>query len=189
MDAISAMNTAHGSERVTPQTGKKFINRPSGSPVGLGILSGYHFTLELGFAMTVHKAQGRTIRRLILSLSCHPRGTLRLTWEALYVAMSRYAEGTTSLRILLKQGKDRKDLDYISDLKKDKTERRRILLLRIQVRGRRLAAKVGQSDLALTAIDEAAEAERKKEDTSGRTTAEYKQFSNAPSVLLLSAIS
>ena len=69
--------------------------------------------------MTVHKAQGRTIRRLILSLSCHPCSTLQLTWEAFYVAMSRVRR-RDDIRILLKQGKDRKDLAYVSDLKKDK---------------------------------------------------------------------
>ena len=78
-----------------------------------------HFPLELGFAMTLHKAQGRTIRRLILSLSGHPCGTLRLTWEAIYVALSRVRR-REDIRILLRDGHDRSDLQYISDLRKDK---------------------------------------------------------------------
>lgn len=77
-----------------------------------------HFPLELAFSMTVHKAQGRTIRRLILSLSAHPMFTLRLTWESLYVAMSRVRR-RDDIRILLKDGETRENLAYVSDLEKD----------------------------------------------------------------------
>ena len=78
-----------------------------------------HFPLELGFAMTLHKAQGRTIRRLILSLSEHPCAVLRLSWEALYVALSRVRR-KDDIRILLGKGQDRGALGYVSQLKKDR---------------------------------------------------------------------
>ena len=77
------------------------------------------FPLELGFAMTVHKAQGRTIRRLILSLSEHPCSVLRLSWEALYVALSRVRR-KDDIRILLKKDEGRGALAYVSNLKKDR---------------------------------------------------------------------
>ena len=109
--------------------------------------------------MTVHKAQGRTIRRLILSLSCHPCGTLRLTWEALYVALSRVRR-RDDIRILLMRGKDRKDLDYVSDLKKDKNVRYYFGGFRNEDDG---TPPRWDRDLALTAMD-VAEAKRKKED-------------------------
>lgn len=118
-----------------------------------------HFPLELGFAMTVHKAQGRTIRRLILSLSCHPCGTLRLTWEALYVALSRVRR-RDDIRILLMRGKDRKDLDYVSDLKKDKNVGYYFGGFRNEDDG---TPPRWDRDLALTTMD-VAEAKRKKED-------------------------
>jgi len=118
-----------------------------------------HFPLELGFAMTVHKAQGRTIRRLILSLSCHPCGTLRLSWEALYVALSRVRR-RDDIRILLKQGMDRKDLDYVSALKKDKYVGYYFSGFRYEDDG---SPPRWDRDLALTAMDEA-EARRKRAD-------------------------
>jgi len=77
-----------------------------------------HFPIEPAFAVTLHKAQGRTIGKVILSLSEHPNHLLRLKWEALYVGLSRVRH-RDDIRILVRS-MDRSTLDYISDLKKDK---------------------------------------------------------------------
>ena len=61
------------------------------------------FCIEPGFCITVYKAQGRTIRRLILSISDHPHHKLRHKWEGLYVGLSR-VEYNKHMRILLKRG-------------------------------------------------------------------------------------
>ena len=62
-----------------------------------------HFCIEPGFCITLHKAQGRTIRRLILSISDHPYQKLRHKWEGLYVGLSR-VEYNEHIRLLLKRG-------------------------------------------------------------------------------------
>ena len=76
-----------------------------------------HFQIELGFCITIPKAQGRTIHRLVASLSKHPSPFLRFRWEQMYVLLSRIT-GRNGLRLLLQMG-DRNTLDYISDLEKD----------------------------------------------------------------------
>jgi len=76
-----------------------------------------YFPIELGFSFTVPKAQGRTIRREIASLSEHPDSLLRCTWEQLYVILSRIRHHEHS-RLLLKMN-DRSTLRYIAELKKD----------------------------------------------------------------------
>ncbi|KAL7549323.1 hypothetical protein ACHAWF_017111 [Thalassiosira exigua] len=48
-----------------------------------------HFPIELGFSVTVEKAQGRTIRKVIASISEHPVPILKFRWEQLYVILSR----------------------------------------------------------------------------------------------------
>jgi len=62
-----------------------------------------HFCIEPGFCITLHKAQGRTIRRLVLSISDHPHPKLRQKWEGLYVGVSR-VEYNEHFRLLLKRG-------------------------------------------------------------------------------------
>ena len=47
------------------------------------------FPFDLAFSMTVHKAQGRTISRVIIDLTCHPVHTARMQFAAVFVAMSR----------------------------------------------------------------------------------------------------
>ena len=47
------------------------------------------FPYDLAFAMTVHKAQGRTIHRVIIDLMSHPFKICRLEYAAVFVAMSR----------------------------------------------------------------------------------------------------
>jgi hypothetical protein len=62
-----------------------------------------YFCIEPGFCITLHKAQGRTIQRLILSISDHPHHRLRHKWEGLYVGLSR-VEYNEHMRLLLKRG-------------------------------------------------------------------------------------
>jgi hypothetical protein len=50
------------------------------------------FPFELAFAMTVHKAQGRTIHRLVVDLNDHPTHAARMEFAAVFVAMSRVRE-------------------------------------------------------------------------------------------------
>ena len=63
--------------------------------------------------------QGRTIRKVILSISEHPHHFLRMTWEHLYVALSR-VRLKDDVRLLLRNG-DRSTMNYIRELEKNKT--------------------------------------------------------------------
>jgi len=47
------------------------------------------FPFDLAFAMTIHKAQGRTLEKVILALSKQNKGSLNFSFEAIYVALSR----------------------------------------------------------------------------------------------------
>lgn len=76
-----------------------------------------HFPIDIGFAITVPKIQGRTIRREILSLSKHPIPALRCKYEQLYTSMSRITNHN-DCRLLLNHN-DRSTLGYIANLKKD----------------------------------------------------------------------
>ena len=76
-----------------------------------------YFPIEPGFSVTIHKAQGRTIRRVILSISEHPVNFNKMTWEGLYVALSR-VKLRDHIRLLLRNG-DRTTMDYIGNLKKN----------------------------------------------------------------------
>ena len=44
---------------------------------------------ELAFAATIHKAQGRTIGKVVINLHCHPDETQRLKFAQIFVALSR----------------------------------------------------------------------------------------------------
>jgi len=50
------------------------------------------FPFDLAFAMTVHKAQGRTIEHVVLDLTCQPTAIARMEFAAVFVAMSRVAK-------------------------------------------------------------------------------------------------
>lgn len=76
-----------------------------------------HFPIELGFCITVPKAQGRTIHNVTASLSEHPIAFLRFQYEQLYVLLSRIS-GSNEMRLLLRNG-CRDTLNYISKLEKD----------------------------------------------------------------------
>ena len=62
--------------------------------------------------------QGRTIRRLIIFISQHPVGLLRMTWEGLYVALSR-VKYRDHIRLAIKRN-NRGTVEYISNLSKNK---------------------------------------------------------------------
>jgi hypothetical protein len=57
------------------------------------------FPLDLAFAMTIHKAQGRTIPKVILALESRPSYNLQMEFPAIFVAMSRVKKGD-DMRIL-----------------------------------------------------------------------------------------
>ena len=54
---------------------------------------------------------------MILSISEHPHHFIRMTWEGLYVALSR-VKFRDDIRLLLKSG-DRSTMNYIKGLKKN----------------------------------------------------------------------
>ena len=58
------------------------------------------FPLEPGFVITVHKAQGRTLRRIIIALSEWYARKCNFTYVHLYVAMSRVKRGC-DIRLLI----------------------------------------------------------------------------------------
>ena len=47
------------------------------------------FPFDLAFAMTVHKAQGRTIPRVVVDIKQHPIRTCSMVYAAIFVALSR----------------------------------------------------------------------------------------------------
>jgi hypothetical protein len=47
------------------------------------------FPYELAFSMTIHKAQGRTIPKVVLALSHHENNNFQMKYAHIYVAMSR----------------------------------------------------------------------------------------------------
>ena len=62
--------------------------------------------------------KGRTIRRVIASISEHPVPLLKFKWEQLYVLLSR-VKHSKHLQLLLTM-RDRSTLQYIMKLEKDK---------------------------------------------------------------------
>ena len=68
--------------------------------------------VEMGFAITFHKAQGRTILRLILALSKRPNGLKQISHSGLLVVLSRVQE-RAHIRLLCKKGED---LSYLTNL-------------------------------------------------------------------------
>ena len=80
------------------------------------------FPFELAFSMTIHKAQGRTIDRVILALSKIEKSKYKLDFAAVFVAMSRVKEAK-HLRILPLDEKKSYDQDYgyLTELKASET--------------------------------------------------------------------
>ena len=63
--------------------------------------------------------QGRTIKKVILSVSEHPNQLVKMTWEGLYVALSR-VRFSDDIRLLVRRG-DRTTMNYITQLKKNQS--------------------------------------------------------------------
>ena len=57
------------------------------------------FPYDLAFAMTVHKAQGRTISRVVVDIREHPTKLSSMHYAAVFVALSRVKE-CSHLRLL-----------------------------------------------------------------------------------------
>ena len=76
-----------------------------------------HFPIEPAFSITVDKAQGKTIHRIVLSISEHSHHLNKIKWEDLYVALSRVRHGE-HMRLLIKGG-DWGTLGYLDDLKRN----------------------------------------------------------------------
>ena len=78
------------------------------------------FPYELAFAMTVHKAQGRTIPRVVLALSKRFDSRNQMKYSSIYVAMSR-VEKREHLKFLihssLTSSNRRCEIDYIRHLR------------------------------------------------------------------------
>jgi Helicase len=72
------------------------------------------FPFELGFAMTNHKCQGRTMTHVILALTSRP--TKQMEFAAIYVAMSR-VKCRENIRLLIHNNADiNESFKYISNL-------------------------------------------------------------------------
>ena len=77
------------------------------------------FPYELGFAMTVHKAQGRTIPRVVLALAHRDNANVQMKYASIYVALSR-VKLAKHLRILSHNSGPRPGglgLKYVTHLK------------------------------------------------------------------------
>jgi hypothetical protein len=81
------------------------------------------FPLELAFAITVNKSQGRTIGYVIIALSYNPAQGCNMGLQEIYVALSR-VRFRGNIRLLLKgatQAEKRFSLAYINNLRPDIT--------------------------------------------------------------------
>ena len=75
------------------------------------------FPFDLGFAVTVHKAQGRTLYRVVLDLTFHPNIDSRVNFAQLFVAISR-VKSKQHLRLLPRHNfNPTKAYHYIQSLK------------------------------------------------------------------------
>ena len=77
------------------------------------------FPYELAFAMTVHKAQGRTIPKVVLALAHRDNANIQMKYASIYVALSR-VKLASDLRILTHDSGPRPGdlgLKYITHLK------------------------------------------------------------------------
>jgi len=80
------------------------------------------FPIEPAFSVTIYKAQGRTIRRLIIFVKQHPIPLLKMSWEGLYVALSR-VKYRDHIRLAINRDtleKEKEAMEYMVKLKKNK---------------------------------------------------------------------
>ena len=74
------------------------------------------FPLQLGAAMTVDKAQGRTIEKVVACLSCRGNAIVDMDINSIFVALSRVKK-RSDLRLLIHQNKNKRtELQYIKEL-------------------------------------------------------------------------
>ena len=79
-----------------------------------------NFPFELGFAMTVHKAQGRTLSKVILCLAERPLKLTQMGIQSLYVSLSR-VKFASDIRILYHNSmQNTTELEYIAYLESHK---------------------------------------------------------------------
>ena len=100
-----------------------FFIRPGKIPMGYPIskIQNYPlFPFDLAFAMTFHKAQGRTLEQIILVLSERTayRNLRIIQFASIFVALSRVRRGE-DIRILMPSGRDLSSLAYLTELKAD----------------------------------------------------------------------
>ena len=75
------------------------------------------FPFDLAFSMTIHKAQGRTLPRIVVDLNKHPIGRHRMQYAAVLVAMTRVKQ-KCHLRRLKHSQKDETTMhEYLAKLK------------------------------------------------------------------------
>ena len=82
-----------------------------------------HFPIELAFAITIHKAQGRTLDRVIIAVSDRTAENCQLKYASLYVALSR-VRSRKDIRLLVNGSRGGKFTDwhsaaYITGLRPD----------------------------------------------------------------------
>jgi hypothetical protein len=101
----------------------KTLRMKNGSPL-LGNISSVAitpvFAYDLAFAMTVHKAQGRTIKRVVIALTSRPLSIIELKYASVFVGMSRVSK-RSHIRLLehgkhSTMGKRENALRYLSGL-------------------------------------------------------------------------
>jgi hypothetical protein len=93
---------------------KHTIRTSLGAPCKASMKDYLH--VELAFASTVHKTQGKTLSTVVIALEERPSGMPALTYTHLFVALSRVRRAS-DIRILLKLPNDRSRLMYIAKLK------------------------------------------------------------------------
>ena len=79
------------------------------------------FPFDLAFAITVHKAQGRTIKRVVIDLTKHPQQLSCMKYASVFVAMSR-VKNSNHIRLLetSKVSARAPQYNYIDKLKPNK---------------------------------------------------------------------
>jgi hypothetical protein len=78
-----------------------------------------YFPVEPGFAITVYKAQGRTIPKVILAISERKAVGCGMSYRAIYVAFSRVKARDDIRFLLFDDGGSRRSLTYLTHLKAD----------------------------------------------------------------------
>jgi ATP-dependent exoDNAse (exonuclease V) alpha subunit len=77
------------------------------------------FPVEPGFAITIYKAQGRTIPKVILAISERKGNGCGLNYRSIYVAFSRVKQRDDIRLLLFDDDGSRSSLTYLTKLKAD----------------------------------------------------------------------